>query len=73
VSMNIIDKRGAFFRYKDGIMGQGRENAKQYLRDNPAVAYEIEIAIRENSAAVPTAILAGGGGESEEPVAAFEE
>src|SRR5579859_6533585 len=72
VTMNIIDKRGAFFRYKDGIIGQGRENAKQYLRDNPAVAYEIEMAIRENSAAVPTAILAGGG-ESEEPVAAFEE
>ncbi|MHB8630147.1 MAG: recombinase RecA [Aggregatilineales bacterium] len=72
-SMGIIDKRGAFFRYRDGIIGQGRENAKQYLRDNPAVAYEIEMAIRENSSAVPTVVLAGGGGEAEEPVGAFEE
>ena len=73
-SMGVIEKRGAFFRYRDAIIGQGRENAKQFLRDNPAAAYEIEMAIRENSAAVPTAVLAGGGGDSEEPAAvSFEE
>ncbi len=72
-SMGIIDKRGAFFRYRDAIIGQGRENAKQYLRDNPAVAYEIEMAIRENSAAVPTVVLAGAADEAAEPVGAFEE
>ncbi len=71
VSMGVIDKRGAFFRYNEVMIGQGRENAKQYLRDNPAVAYAIETAIRENSAAVPVAVLAGGG--SEEAVGAFEE
>jgi len=58
VSMSIIEKRGAFFRYNDGMLGQGRENAKQYLRDNPAIAYEVELAIRENSTNV-AAVLAG--------------
>ncbi|MCC7208677.1 MAG: recombinase RecA [Anaerolineae bacterium] len=58
--MGIIDKRGAFFRYRDGIIGQGRENAKQFLRENPAVAYEIETAIRANAEAIPAGALAGG-------------
>jgi recombination protein RecA len=61
VNMGIIDKRGAFFRYRDGILGQGRENAKQFLRENPAIAYEIELTIRENSAMAPTAAFAPGG------------
>jgi recombination protein RecA len=60
VSMGIIDKRGAFFRYNDGMLGQGRENAKQYLRDNPAIAYEIEMAIRENSDSLPSNLFTGG-------------
>ena len=60
VTMSIIDKRGAFFRYNDGMLGQGRENAKQYLRENPAIAYEIEMAIRENSESLPIGALAGG-------------
>jgi recombination protein RecA len=60
VTMGIIDKRGAFFRYNDGMLGQGRENAKQYLRENPALAYEIEMAIRENSESLPTGVFAGG-------------
>jgi recombination protein RecA len=68
VSMNVIDKRGAFFRYNDGMLGQGRENAKQFLRENPAVAYEIEMAIRENSESLPAgAVLtaADSAGETE--------
>ncbi len=64
VGMGIIDKRGAFFRYNDGMLGQGRENAKQFLRDNPAVSYEIEMAIRENSESLPAGML-GGSGEAE--------
>jgi RecA/RadA recombinase len=46
VEMGIIDKRGAFFRYNEGLLGQGRENAKQFLLENPAVSDEIEDAIR---------------------------
>jgi recombination protein RecA len=49
VDLGIIEKRGAFFRYNDGLLGQGRENAKQFLRENPEVALEIEQQIRENS------------------------
>jgi recombination protein RecA len=59
VIMGIIDKRGAFFRYNEGMLGQGRENAKQFLRDNPAVAYEIEMAIRENSANAAAVLTTG--------------
>ncbi len=44
--IGLIDKRGAFFRYNDGLLGQGRENAKQFLVENPLVADEIEDAIR---------------------------
>jgi recombination protein RecA len=44
--MGIIDKRGAFFRYNDGLLGQGRENAKQFLLDNRAIRDEIEEQIR---------------------------
>jgi len=70
VSMGIIEKRGAFFRYNDGMLGQGRENAKQFLRENPAISYEIEMAIRENSAALPTGTFSAGG--DAEPAGAAE-
>lgn len=43
----VIEKRGAFYRYNDGLIGQGREAAKQYLMDNPALAEEIENVVRE--------------------------
>lgn len=46
VELEIIEKRGAFFRYNDNLLGQGRENAKQFLTENPATADLIENAIR---------------------------
>jgi len=46
VELGIIEKRGAFFRYNDGLLGQGRESAKQFLSQNQAVSDEIEDAIR---------------------------
>ncbi len=48
VELGLIEKRGAFFRYNDGLLGQGRENSKEFLRDNPAVADEIEDSIRQH-------------------------
>ena len=42
----LIEKRGSFYSYKDERIGQGRENAKQYLRDHPEVAAELEAAVR---------------------------
>ena len=57
-SMGIIDKRGAFFRYNDGMLGQGRENAKQFLRDHKEMADAIEKKVREQSGVVANSMLA---------------
>jgi recombination protein RecA len=51
--LGIVEKRGAFFRYNGELIGQGRENAKDFLRMNLAVAYEIEMAIRAATDALP--------------------
>ena len=52
VAADIIDKAGAWFSYNDQRIGQGKENAKKYLRDNPDTALEIENKIRSNSGLV---------------------
>jgi recombination protein RecA len=49
-NMDIITKRGAFFAYGDVKLGQGRENGKDFLRDHPEIAKEIEAEIRSNVA-----------------------
>lgn len=46
VKAGVVDKSGAWYSYGDERIGQGRENAKQFLRDNPAVAADIEDKIR---------------------------
>jgi len=56
----VIDKSGAWINYGKSRLGQGRENAKQYLRDNAEVAAEIEAKIRERSSAVPVAAAPDG-------------
>lgn len=48
VKLDIIDKSGAWFSYGSTKLGQGRENAKAFLKENEAVAAEIENKIREN-------------------------
>jgi recombination protein RecA len=49
VEQELIEKRGSFYSYKEERLAQGRENAKQALRDNPALCLEIENAIRRAS------------------------
>lgn len=46
VKAGVVEKSGAWFSYGDERIGQGRENAKSFLKDNPKVAYEIEDKIR---------------------------
>jgi recombination protein RecA len=46
VKAGVVEKSGAWFSYGDERMGQGRENSKQFLKDNPAAAIEIEDKIR---------------------------
>ncbi|MBF0168888.1 MAG: recombinase RecA [Alphaproteobacteria bacterium] len=62
VKANLVEKSGSWFSYNGTRIGQGRENAKQYLKDNPKVAEEIEAAIRANAGQVADA-LAGGPGD----------
>ncbi|WP_422377070.1 recombinase RecA [Roseibium sp.] len=62
VKGNIVEKSGAWFSYNSQRLGQGRENAKQFLRDNPEVADEIELAIRQNAGLIADAIIDPAGG-----------
>jgi recombination protein RecA len=52
--MDIVQKSGAWFSYSGDRLGQGRENAKQFLKDNPSVREAIEKKIRENSNLITT-------------------
>jgi recombination protein RecA len=47
VSKNIIDKSGAWYAYNGEKIGQGRDNAREFLRENPELAMEIENKVRE--------------------------
>lgn len=46
-SLDIVDKSGAWYSYGDHRLGQGRENAKQFLKENPEICLEVENKIRE--------------------------
>jgi recombination protein RecA len=46
-ALGVIEKRGAFFRYKGDLIGQGRENSKDFLREHPPMAMELENIVRE--------------------------
>ena len=68
--LEIITKRGAFFSYDDRRIGQGRENAKAYLKQHPEVAEAIETAIRAQAglgkAPIPTGAPGAEAEDSEE-------
>ncbi len=53
VNMDIIQKSGAWYSYRNERMGQGKENAKAYLKENPDIAAEIEKIIRDTLVAEP--------------------
>jgi recombination protein RecA len=57
VKAGIVEKSGAWFSHSSQRLGQGRENAKGFLRDNPDIAAKIESAIRQNSGLVAEKIL----------------
>ncbi|MEG0639793.1 MAG: recombinase RecA [Clostridia bacterium] len=59
VDRDIIHKSGAWFSYEDQRIGQGRENARQYLRDNPEVANKIDKVIRDEALAAIAAKKSG--------------
>jgi recombination protein RecA len=49
VIYEIVDKRGAYFRYGETLLGQGRENAKTFLAENPEMLNELESIIRQSA------------------------
>ncbi|WP_295813982.1 recombinase RecA [uncultured Nitratireductor sp.] len=57
VKAGIVEKSGAWFSYNSQRLGQGRENAKQFLRDNPEAAQEIELALRQNAGLIADKFL----------------
>jgi len=59
VKAGIVEKSGAWFSYDSQRLGQGRENAKAFLRANPEITTKIEVAIRQNSGLIADQILAG--------------
>ena len=48
INLGLIDKSGSWFGYNGNRIGQGRENAKKYLEDNPEIMQEVEDKIRKN-------------------------
>jgi recombination protein RecA len=62
---NVVEKSGAWFSYDSQRIGQGRENAKQFLRDHPDMADAIEQRVREQSGVVSNAMMAAEGEEAE--------
>jgi recombination protein RecA len=57
VKAGVVEKSGAWFSYDSQRVGQGRENAKQFLRDHPDVGDKIEIKVRELSGVVANSML----------------
>ena len=65
VSGNIVDKSGAWFSYDGQRIGQGRENAKTFLKENPEISGAIENAIRTNAGLVADNMLVGPSNDDE--------
>jgi recombination protein RecA len=64
VQSGLVEKSGAWFSCDGQRIGQGRENAKQFMKDNPEVAAKLEDSIRKKSGVVADAMLAGPEGDS---------
>ncbi len=71
VKAGIVEKSGAWFSYDSQRLGQGRENAKQFLKENPDMAATIELAIRQNAGLVASK-LEGDPDESADDAEAAE-
>jgi recombination protein RecA len=57
IKANVVEKSGAWFSWDSQRLGQGRENAKTFLKENPEIAGKIELAIRQNAGLIAEQIL----------------
>jgi recombination protein RecA len=69
VKAGVVEKSGSWFSYDSQRIGQGRENAKTFLKNNPDIAAKIEAAVRANSGLIAEKILAGAEEEDEDDAA----
>ncbi|WP_306253094.1 recombinase RecA [Parvularcula sp. IMCC14364] len=69
---NVVEKSGSWYSYNSERIGQGRENAKQFLRDHPEMAGEIENAIRRNAGLIADDLLVSPGAQDEDDDSALE-
>lgn len=65
VQSNLVEKSGAWFAYDGQRIGQGRENAKKFMRDNPEIAAKLENQIRQQAGVVADAMLTGPDNDEE--------
>jgi recombination protein RecA len=72
-ALEIVTKRGAFFSYNDTRLGQGREQAKNFLKQHPEIAEEIELAIRAQQAATGSPLVVEAEEGEEEAEASMAE
>jgi recombination protein RecA len=66
VKAGVVEKSGAWFSYDSQRIGQGRENAKAFLKANPDIANKIEAAVRQNAGLIAEQILAAEGEEEKD-------
>jgi recombination protein RecA len=66
VKAGVVEKSGAWFSYDSQRIGQGRENAKTFLKQNPDIANKIEAAVRQNAGLIAEQILAAEGEEDKD-------
>ncbi len=65
VQAGIVEKSGSWFSYDGQRIGQGRENAKAFLKEHPEIADEIDLKVRQNAGLVASAMLEGAEGEDD--------
>jgi recombination protein RecA len=73
VDLAIVKKSGAWYTYEGEQLGQGRENAKQFLRDNPELVVEIDERIRQSTMVTPVDVPLGMGEGDNDPIELSEE
>jgi len=69
VKAGVVEKSGAWFSYNSQRLGQGRENAKEFLRNNPELANEIELSLRQSAGLIAEQFLENGGPGEQDDVA----
>lgn len=68
VKAGIVEKSGSWFSYDSQRLGQGRENARQFLKDNPQIAFEIEAGVRESAGLITENMIAPTSDDDDQPL-----